>query len=201
MTVYTVQLVSAKKIVSSFSYSWKKRRDLGLAQDELGLPKHMLTAETPTKWGSCQKMIERVLEQESAISRVLKADRKCRHLVLSLQDVDVLESVNKVLSPLQEFTDALSGEHYVSVSYLKPVLHLFKTSILAAEEKDTQLTNNVKKNILTYLNEKYSDPILDGLLDITSLLDPRFKKTYIKNEKVEHIMSRVVDEIVTARST
>ncbi|XP_051784492.1 E3 SUMO-protein ligase ZBED1-like [Erpetoichthys calabaricus] len=184
-----------KKIVSAFSYSWKKRRDLGIAQDELGLPKHMLTTETPTRWGTCQKMIQRVLEQERAISQVLKAERKLRHLVLSWQDVDVLEAVNKVLSPLQDFTDALSREHYVSVSYLKPVLHLFNTSILAEEENDTQLTEDVKKNILAYLNEKYSDPALDDLMDVTSLLDPRFRTTYIKNEKVEHIISRAEEKI------
>ncbi len=67
-----------------------------MAQDELGLPKHMLTTETPTRWGSRQMMIQRVLEQERAISQVLKADRKSRHLVLSWQDMDVLEAVNKV---------------------------------------------------------------------------------------------------------
>uniref|UniRef100_A0A0E9U350 Uncharacterized protein n=1 Tax=Anguilla anguilla TaxID=7936 RepID=A0A0E9U350_ANGAN len=33
-----------------------------------------------------------------------------------------------------------SGEKYVSVSFVKPVLHLFNTSILAVEEEDTDLT-------------------------------------------------------------
>lgn len=110
--------------MSAFSYSWKKRRDLAIPQDELGLPKHVLTTEMPTRWGSRHMMIQRVLEQERAISQVLKADRKSRHLVLSWQDVDVLEAVKKVLSPLQDFTDALSREQYVSISYLKPVLSL-----------------------------------------------------------------------------
>ncbi len=140
-------------------------------------------------------MIQRVLEQERAISQVLKAERKSRHLVLSWQDVDVLEAINKVLSPLQDFTDALSGEQYVSVSYLKPVLHLFNTSILAEEENDTQLTKDVKRNILAYLNDKYSDPVTNDLLNIASFLDPRFRATYIEKEKVEQVISRAVKEI------
>ncbi|XP_031723874.1 zinc finger BED domain-containing protein 4-like [Anarrhichthys ocellatus] len=133
-----------KRIVGAFSYSWKRKRDLAIAQAELGLPKHQLTTETPTRWGSRQKMIQRLTEQERAISQVFKADKKTRHLVPSWQDMDVLESVNKVLSPLQEFTDALSGECYVSVSYLKPVLHLFNETILAEGENDTQLTKDMK---------------------------------------------------------
>lgn len=185
-----------KRIVSAFSYSWKKRRDLAIVQNDLGLPKHVLTTETPTRWGSRQKMIQRVLEQERAISQVLKADKKSRHLVLSWQDVDVLEAVNKVLSPLQDFTDALSGEQYVSVSYLKPVLSLFNTSILAEEESDTQLTKDVKRNILAYLNEKYSDQVTDDMLDIASLLDPRFRTKYMDKEKVERVLSRAVEEKV-----
>lgn len=75
-------------------------------------------------------MIERVLEQEKAISQVLKADKTTRHLVPVWQDIDVWESVNKTLSPLMEFIDALSGEEYVSMSYHKPVLHLLNNTVL-----------------------------------------------------------------------
>uniref|UniRef100_A0AAV2L8G7 Annexin n=1 Tax=Knipowitschia caucasica TaxID=637954 RepID=A0AAV2L8G7_KNICA len=43
-------------------------------QAELGLPQHLLISESPTRWGSRQKMIERFLEQEKAITRVLGTD-------------------------------------------------------------------------------------------------------------------------------
>lgn len=114
-----------KKTVSAFSYSWKKRRDMTELQAELGLPQHLLISESPTRWGSRQKMIERFLEQEKAITRVLGADKKKRHLVPTWQDLEVLEATNKAVKPLQDFTDALSGESYVSVSCIKPVLQLF----------------------------------------------------------------------------
>ncbi|XP_065138382.2 E3 SUMO-protein ligase ZBED1-like [Paramisgurnus dabryanus] len=95
-----------KRIVSAFSYSWKKRRDLAIVQNDLGLPKHVLTTEMPTRWGSRQMMIKRVLEQERAISQLLKADKKSRHLVLSWQDVDVLEEIVLLIKAQQ---DTLSG--------------------------------------------------------------------------------------------
>ncbi|XP_056392413.1 uncharacterized protein LOC130285157 isoform X2 [Hyla sarda] len=101
----------------------------------------------------------------------------------------------QVLSPLQDFTDALSGERYVSVSYVKLVLHLFNTTILAEEENDTELTKDVKRNILAYLNEKYSDPDTDDLLDMTFFLDPQYRTTYTNKEKVEHVISRAVEVI------
>lgn len=111
-----------KKVVAAFSYSWKKKRDLAAAQEQFSLPKHQLVTDSPTRWGSRQKMVARVLEQQKAIAQVLASDRKTRHLVPTWQDIDVLESMNEALSPLLEFTDSLSGESYVTVSYVKPVL-------------------------------------------------------------------------------
>ncbi|KAK1906521.1 Zinc finger BED domain containing protein 1 [Dissostichus eleginoides] len=184
-----------KKVVSSFSFSWKKRRDLGTAQQELNSPAHQLISESPTRWGSRAKMIERVLEQERAISQVLAADKKTRHLVLTWQDLEVLESVLKALKPLLEFTDALSGEDYVTVSYVKPVLHLFHSSILAIQDDDTALTQSIKVSILDYLREKFDDPATNDLLDMAGLVDPRFKTRYIAEDNLEETKCRAISEM------
>ncbi|KAK0141639.1 Zinc finger BED domain-containing protein 1 [Merluccius polli] len=186
-----------KKIVAAFSNSWKRRRELAKAQAEQNppLPRHQLITETPTRWGSMQAMVERVIEQEKALSQVLRADKKTRHLVPTWQDMDVLESMNKALSPLKEFTDALSGELYPSVSYLKPVLHLFNNQILKHQDGDTELTTTIKEGILKYLNEKYDDKKTQELLDMASLVDPRFKTTYIKQERVDYIKTRAAAQL------
>ncbi len=173
-----------KKIVSAFSYSWKRRKELKKAQAEHHLPFHRLITETPTRWGSRQK-------------QVLKADRKTKHLVPTWQDTDVLESISRTLGPLLEFTDALSGEDYVSVSYIKPVLHLFNNTVLAAADDDTELTKDMKRVILEYLNEKYSDPKTVDLLDMASLVDSRFKDAYIADDRQEFIKTRAVAEILS----
>ncbi|XP_078017006.1 E3 SUMO-protein ligase ZBED1-like [Epinephelus lanceolatus] len=186
-----------RKIVAAFSNSWKRRWELAKAQAEQKppLPPHQLITETPTKWGSMQEMVERIIEQEKAISHILRADKKARHLVPTWQDMDMLESMNKVLSPLKEFTDALSGEHYPSVSYLKPVLHLFNNQILKHQDDDTPLTTTIKESILTYLNEKCDDQTTEELLDMASLVDPRFKTTYIKQERVDYMKTRPAAEL------
>ncbi len=140
-------------------------------------------------------MIERVLEQQKALSQILSADRKSRHLVPQWQDTDVLESVSKALKPLQEFTDALSGEDYVSVSYLKPVLHLFNTNILAVNDEDSDLTNTIKSKILEYINKNYDDEDTQELLDMASFLDPRFKTNYIAEDKLPNIKAKVMSDM------
>ncbi len=63
-----------KKVVAAFSLAcWKKKRDLATAQEELKLPRHKMVTESPTRWGSRQKMVARVIEQHKAISQVKKS--------------------------------------------------------------------------------------------------------------------------------
>ncbi|XP_059418261.1 E3 SUMO-protein ligase ZBED1-like [Carassius carassius] len=144
-------------------------------------------------------MMERILEQQRALSQVLSENRSTRHLVPSWQDIEVLESVNKALKPLQDFTDALSGEEYVSISYLLPVLRLLNTQTLAADEEDTELTCSIKTKVLGYMETKYEDPATQTLLNIATFLDPRFKKDYIPKEQLEEISVRIKSEMKEAQ--
>ncbi|KAK0151049.1 hypothetical protein N1851_007839 [Merluccius polli] len=127
--------------------------------------------ECPTRWDSRQKMMERVLEQWRAISDVLSAEHKTRLLVPSWQDLDVLESVNPALHPLQEFTDALSRESY----------------FLQKKEDDTDLTKTIRVKILEYMDTMYFDPATQELLDTASFMDP--------SEIVQDIKTRVMSEM------
>ncbi|XP_076734617.1 E3 SUMO-protein ligase ZBED1-like [Maylandia zebra] len=183
-----------KKVVSSFSYSWRKRRELAEVQIQLGLPSHQLLTEATTRWGSRLLMIERVLEQERALSKVLSVDMKTRPLVPTWQDIEVLEAVQKALKPCQDFTDALSGEKYVTLSYVRPVLHLFNTSLLAPGEEDSELCKSIKTRIVDYLNNKYADPSTSDLLDMASFVDPRFRAKYIPSEKINALKHKLILE-------
>lgn len=185
-----------KKLVSHFSHSWKARSALEKAQKALNLPVHSLISECQTRWGSRQMMISRILEQQKALTQVLSEDKKARHLIPTWQDIDVLESVSKTLGPLLDFTDALSGEDYVSVSYVKPVLHLFNTSMLLTHDEDTDLTKTLKNEMLYYLNEKYKDDATQELLDVASCLDPRFKMDYINADNKPKVKTRITSEMM-----
>lgn len=136
-----------------------KKREMAVAQAELSLP-----TESPTRWGSRQKMIERVLEQEKAIALVLGSEKKklCAHMARH-RCIRVSEQ-----------------NHETAV---KPVLHVFRSSLRQPEEEDTELTKKKRE----YLDDKDSEPATDELMDMTSLMDPRFQTTYIDHDKVEQI--------------
>lgn len=124
-------VVVCKKVISAFYHSWKKQLALKDAQVELGLPPHKLVTNHQHDGDQGCK---RLLEQEKDITQVMPADSSTRHLVLTWQDIDILDSVSMALGLLLDFTDACD---YVTVSCLKQILHLFNSELL--QGKKTQI--------------------------------------------------------------
>ncbi|KAK0140605.1 Zinc finger BED domain-containing protein 1 [Merluccius polli] len=118
-------------------------------------------------------MVERMLEQAQAIKRVFAQDNSRRPLPqLIWQDISVLESVNNALKPVADFTDILSGEYYVTVSSLLPMLaHL--ESVLEESDDDSTLTADLKRVILGQMAGRYGDDALQRMMRKATLLDPR----------------------------
>ncbi|GAA6085731.1 zinc finger BED domain-containing protein 1-like, partial [Tachysurus ichikawai] len=75
------------------------------------------------------------------------------------------------------------------------ILHILNSRVLAEEKDDVELTKTIKTSILRYLNEKYSDPITEELLDTASFVEPRFKATYISADNVPTIQEKVKTEM------
>ena len=119
---------------------------------------------------------------------VLSSDRKTTHIVPRWQDIDVLQSLNQALSPPSDLTDILSGENYVTISALLPLMSLLNSKFLK-EKDDTQLTIDIKNKVKTDLNDRLSSYNSNQLLllQVSSFLDPRFKGKYLEDDEVEDV--------------
>ncbi len=132
-------------------------------------------------------MVARMLEWEVAV-------RKSSHLVPSWQDLEVLESVNSALAPLKDFTDILSGESYVTVSTIKPILRHPDEEVLVDCDKDTQLTKDIKERVKMYLHRKYAEAEVNELICVCCLLDLRFKDQCVNADDLDLVKARVTEE-------
>ena len=147
------------------------------------------------------KMVSRILEQKEAIRLVLSADRDTSNIVPTWQDLDVLQSIDKAISPLSCLTDILSGEQYVTVSAVLPMLHILETDLLKVQEEDTQLTKDIKHRIVADIRLRYTQSKLTEsvilMLQVASFLDPRFKTKYMEHMNEDQLLSvkqKVFDE-------
>uniref|UniRef100_A0A1X7V8G7 Uncharacterized protein n=1 Tax=Amphimedon queenslandica TaxID=400682 RepID=A0A1X7V8G7_AMPQE len=123
-------------------------------------------------------MIAKILEQQQAIIFVLSSDRKASHLILSWQDIDVWGATNEALSLLADFTD-MSGEKYVTGSSILPILRLLKSSVLKENPNNKPMAKKIRSAILSDLSDRYVEPEVTTILELISMIDPRFKERHV----------------------
>ncbi|KAJ8359012.1 hypothetical protein SKAU_G00155370 [Synaphobranchus kaupii] len=108
-------------------------------------------------------------------------------------DIAVLESVNAALKPASDFTDVLSGENYVTLSSVKPILQLLTGDVLGPSEEDTILMSDIKVKMCQVLKQKYEAAALQKLLAKACLLDPRYRGNHV--EDLEEIKEELLEEM------
>ena len=67
-------------------------------------------------------------------------------------------------------------------SSVLPVLKMLHDDVCDIGEDDMNLTADIKRRVLEYLDEKYSDPLARRLLSVASFLDPRFIADYVPTD-------------------
>ena len=132
-------------------------------------------------------MIERILEQQQAVSAVLAEDHKSLHIMPTDTQFSVLEKLVKVLEPLHFLTDALVGEQEVRASAIRPILK-HTEDICSLQDEDHPLTKEIKTSIIQDLSTCYQPAMMSSLLDKRTFLDPRYKADFsIDKDLVSYI--------------
>lgn len=139
--------------------------------------------------------MKRLLEQEQAIRSVLSADRKTTHLIPTWQDIEVLQSITAALDPLHSLTDLLSGENYVTISAVLPLVHLIENDLLKEKDSDSSLTSDIKQRVILDISKRYTVSQLGEqsamVLKLASFLDPRFKTKYFSPQDIASIQAKL----------
>ena len=80
-----------------------------ILQISLNIRDRSLVNDCETRWGSTYNCVERFIELEPGIRKVLANDYSSTHLLLSGDQMQVLKDVIAALKPVSTLTDILSG--------------------------------------------------------------------------------------------
>lgn len=93
-------LVASRRLVGHFKRSNANLHALSRIQEQLGLNKHRLIQDEPTRWNTSYYMLERLIEQRQAICA---AEIECKvNSELTNHQWQLAEKVVKVLKPLKK---------------------------------------------------------------------------------------------------
>lgn len=78
-----------------------------------------------------------------------------RHLVLTWQDLEVIDTIVGVLSPFNILTDILSADETVTVSSVLPLITHIQ-ELCKDSEEDSDLGRDMKGKIIAYISERFA---------------------------------------------
>ena len=165
-------------------------------QEALELPKHKFIQDEETRWNSTLDMISRILEQQAALCATL-AEVKKMDLLPTACEFKLLEDLVEVLKPFKDITSQLSGEKYVTISIIKPILHHVLNDVLKVSGSESACILQIKMEMKTNLEPRYQDPDVQNILNNACILDPRFKHLpFLENDERQLLLKNILDELV-----
>jgi len=102
-------------------------------------------------------MIQRLCEQQAAVSAVLHQHKDLLHLEHSPADWKLLEDLSKVLEPFKDATTYLSASKHPTVSILGSVLHKILTTLEKSDCSTSPSICQVETVIASDLKTRYQD--------------------------------------------
>lgn len=154
-----------------------------MKQKQMGTPEHKLVQDVSTRWNSTYHKISRLLEQRWPVTATLSdpaiTQRGKQYLDLKSDQWTLLEELAQALQAFECATVYLSGESYVTVSALPPLVKgLLKsthtsyetTPVQAFQAAASKETTARWSGEVTFTDDKQSKQI------IAAALDPRFRK-------------------------
>ena len=94
-------------------------------------------------------------------------------------------------------TDLLSGEDYVTISAIKPMLHHIFEDILKSEQDDVSLTKDMRKIIKDDLEGRYSSASgeINLIMNLANFIDPRFRADYLSDDELALVKEEITVDI------
>ena len=121
------QIISkCKHLVGSFKHSDSLNSKLLETQNALGYEiKIKLIQDVVTRWNSTFKMLESIIINEDALkSMAMLPECKCiKDYVPNSEEFDLIKEICKILVPLNDLTEVLSGSRYCTISILMPSIY------------------------------------------------------------------------------
>ncbi len=132
-----------------------------------------LQQECPTRWGSALGMFESVETLKIPVTTVLFQEK--RELLPDDQFWIDLHDLIAILKPMAAITARMSGEAYPTMSYVYPILIDIVSNKLVVKESDSPMIKGFKTAMLEKINIVFDKEEVRDLMQVASVLDPRFK--------------------------
>ncbi|XP_065654812.1 zinc finger BED domain-containing protein 4-like [Hydra vulgaris] len=183
---------TCRRIVGHFKHSVKSYKFLRQSEKILGLPKHSINQDEPTRWNSTFHMLNRLIEQKDAILLVTPHFPKAtqQNKELSTGEWDSLVLLVAALKVFEEVTLTASSSK-VNTSEVISIINAVNMSIDRIKDY-----GNFKESLCQSLHRCYGDCENEPIYAFATLQDSRFKnKNFRSRTMAEKAVTLLIGEL------
>lgn len=140
---------------------------------------HKLILDVKTRWNSTFYMLDRFLILSKCVSDVL-LQKPSGPEMLTARELQQLRETLKLLRPFEKVTLEISGDKYVVISKIMPLLNCI-TNEIESLQPTLDIGIELKRNIITELKKRYGEIEFFNMFPIATILDPRFKNLHFQD--------------------
>lgn len=138
-----------------------------------------LILDVQTRWNSTYYMLERFSELVTAVNQVIINDTAAPPM-LTATELDLARQIQIVLKPLEFVTREASGELYITISKIIPMVNCLKNQ-LRNITSELEIVMALKKKLLDEITKRFGKMEYNYFLSVSTLLDPRFKRIHFED--------------------
>lgn len=182
-------------LVSHFKHSVVASATLKSSQEQMGYPILKIKQDVSTRWNSCLIMMERLIKMKDplcvAVTNLPRAPE-----FLDASDWAILTDCVLLLKPLESMTTELSGEKYVTMSLVIPLIRGLQHTLKNMSPKSDSGAV-LKRNLLDVISKRFGLFETNKIAAKATFLDPRFKKmAFGVEENATNAQKWISDEMV-----
>lgn len=171
--------------------------ELKNVQVKLDKPIRSIPSYSSTRWWSLLKLLEVYVEQQLPLIEVLSSwhKGKLKENILTQKELGEIKDMIEIIKPFQNVSENMSGEKYVTLSVIIPILNHTQDTVKETLAENITLKNSIQDNIFKVLEDRYkTDNNFDLILRKSTFLDPRFKDQAL-DEEVQHEIEIEMDTL------
>lgn len=173
-----------RSVVSHYNRSAKASKRLEEFQEQMGLPRHKLSQDCPTRWNSEFDMLSRFVEQRNAIcAELASTEDRGQAELLDPMEWKIASGLVNILKPFKEATVDISGEQYPTRSMIIPILSLVDgilSRFISEENRGSGI--GFAKLLKRAMHSRFPLFQNDVINSLCMLLDPRYKNRALQDK-------------------
>lgn len=181
-----------KRSVNASDELRKRQLEMGVKEGQL---KKMIL-DVRTRWNSCFYMLQRFMELVSIVGSILLTRPEAPPMVSS-SELDCIKEMIELLCPFEKLTKEFSGDSYVTVSKVIPLVSCVR-EVLENIKPKNEIILQFNKELKKQLARRFDTLEHSSILAISTTLDPRFKFMHFKDpvakSKVFNYLNKFVRE-------